>query len=159
MYKKILVPLDGSKVSASVLPQVIELAKAFSSQVILFHSCTASVDPAMGEAAGQVKDIAAAAEQKACETFLSDAARGLKEQGIDVNTVCVTGSPALEIIGYADENKVDLIVMASHGRGEVAWILGSVAERVVTHATVPLLLHRVLKPQRPMPRGEYVGMP
>ncbi len=159
MYKKILVPLDGSKLAASVLPQVIDLAKAFGAQVTLFHSCAAPVDVTMGEAAAIVRETAESAELKACESFLSEAAQGLKAEGIEVKTVCVTGMPAREIIAFAEENAMDLIVMATHGKGEVAWILGSVAERVVTHATVPILLQRVIKPHKPMPKGDFVGIP
>jgi nucleotide-binding universal stress UspA family protein len=40
---------------------------------------------------------------------------------------------------------MDLIAMATHGRGEVAWVLGSTAEKVVSHATVPVLLYRIIK--------------
>jgi nucleotide-binding universal stress UspA family protein len=59
------------------------------------------------------------------------------------------GSPAREIIAYAEQNGMDLIAIATHGKGEVAWVLGSVAEKVVTHATVPVLLLRVLELKPP----------
>ncbi|MGO9176739.1 MAG: universal stress protein [Desulfobaccales bacterium] len=58
---------------------------------------------------------------------------------------CVKGTPAHEIINYADQNALDLIAMATHGRGEVAWVPGSVAEKVVSHATVPVLGIKVPK--------------
>ena len=70
-------------------------------------------------------------------------------QGLNVNHECVEGVPAREIIAYAEANKMDLIAMATHGRGEVAWVLGSTAEKVVTHATVPTLLFRVMETKIP----------
>jgi hypothetical protein len=49
--------------------------------------------------------------------------------------------------------------MATHGRGEVAWMLGSVAEKIVSHATVPVLLMRVLEAQPLMDKSEFLSGP
>ncbi len=152
MFSKILVPLDGSDLAAKVLPTVVELAKTFNSQVTLFHSCHTE---AVGEASPGVLAAAPAAEKKACEAFLAQAGKDLQAQGIKVDWVCVEGVPARQIIGYADQNKIDLICMSTHGRGEVAWVLGSTAERVVTHATVPVLLIRVMEFKPPALKEEY----
>jgi nucleotide-binding universal stress UspA family protein len=63
--------------------------------------------------------------------------------------------PARQIIGYADKNQMDLICMSTHGRGEVAWVMGSTAERVVSHATVPVLLIRVMEFKPPGLKEEF----
>jgi nucleotide-binding universal stress UspA family protein len=76
-----------------------------------------------------------------------------------VSWVYREGVPAKEIIRYADEAHCDLIAMATHGRGEIAWVLGSVAEQVVSHATVPVLLMRVLKGQPLMKKEDLLGGP
>ncbi|MBM4294029.1 MAG: universal stress protein [Deltaproteobacteria bacterium] len=152
MFKKILVPLDGSKLAAKVLTQVAELAKACKSQVTLIHVCHTEQ---MGEAPGSVLAAAAAQEKKVCQTFLSQAAQDLEAAGLKVDFACVEGVPPREIIGYADKNNYDLIAMATHGRGEVAWVLGSTAEKVVSHATVPVLLFRVLEFKPPMLKEEF----
>ena len=60
----------------------------------------------------------------------------------------------MEIIAYADANDMDLIAIASHGGGEFAWILGSVANRVMAHATVAVLLLRVTEPKPPTLKSE-----
>ena len=155
MFKKILVPLDGSDLAAKILPQVTDLAKAGKAQVTLIHVCYAEV----GEATPAVIKKAAAREAKWCATFLGKAAQSLKAKGVDVKSKCVEGVPAREIIGYADKNKMDLIAMATHGRGEVAWVLGSTAEKVVSHATVPVLLFRVLEFKPPMLKEIYFTPP
>ena len=155
MFRKILVPLDGSDLAAKVLPTVAGLAKNFNSQVTLFHSCHTE-DFGFGEASPQVTKTAPVEERKVCEAFLSKAGNDLKGQGINVNWVCAEGVPSWQIVGYADKNKYDLICMASHGRGEVAWILGSTAEKVVTHANVPVLLIRVMEFKIPL-KEEYVS--
>jgi nucleotide-binding universal stress UspA family protein len=90
---------------------------------------------------------------------LAQAAKGLQDQGLDVKTECVEGVPAREIIYYADKNKMDLIAMATHGTGEVAWVLGSTAEKVVSHATVPVLLFRVIEFKPPLLKEVYFATP
>lgn len=152
MFKKILVPLDGSELAAKVLPQVTELAKTFKSQVTLIHVCYIEM---LGEATPGILATAPAAAKKACEVFLSKAAKDLKAKGVNVSHACLEGVPAREIIGYASKNKKDLIAMATHGKGEVAWVLGSTAEKVVSHATVPVLLFRVMEFKPPLLKEEF----
>ena len=156
MFKKILVPLDGSELAAKVLPKVVEMAKTFKAQVTLIHAC---YTPMVGEATPGVIKAAEPMEHKWCATFLGQAAKGLQDQGVDVKTECVEGMPAREIIYYADKNKMDLIAMATHGRGEVAWVLGSTAEKVVSHATVPVLLFRVMEIKPPLMKEIYSTVP
>ncbi len=145
MFKKILVPLDGSELATKVFPQVIDLAKTQDAQVTLLNVYSDWGEPDSEEVARFME-----AEVQKCQSFLGAAADDLRGQGLRVDTACVKGAAAHEIIAYADQNGMDLIAMASHGTGEVAWILGSVAEKVVSHATVPVLLFRVLgaRPQR-----------
>lgn len=154
MFGKILVPLDGSDLAAKVLPMVVELAKNFNAQVTLFHSCHTE-GFGIGEASPQITKTAPAQERKFCEAFLSKAGNDLQSQGVNVNWVCAEGVPPWQIVDYAAQNNYDLICMASHGRGEVAWVLGSTAEKVVTHSTVPVLLIRVMVFKIPL-KEEYV---
>ena len=156
MYQHILVPLDGSELAAKVLPQVTEMAKTFKAKVTLIHVC---YTPAVGEATPGVIKAAESIEKKWCATFLGKAAGDLKAQGVDVKSECLEGVPAREIIAYADKNKMDLIIMATHGIGEVAWVLGSTAERVVSHATVPVLLFRVIEFKPPLLKEVYFTTP
>jgi len=152
MFKKILVPLDGSELAAKVLPQVTELAKTCKSKVTLIHVCHTDQ---MGEATPGVLAAAPVAVKKACEAFLSKAGMDLKKKGLEVKWACMEGVPAREIIAYAEKNKFGLIALATHGRGEVAWVLGSTAERVASHATVPVLLIRVLEFKPPLLKEEF----
>jgi nucleotide-binding universal stress UspA family protein len=155
MFTKILVPLDGSELAAKVLPQVIELAKTFKAQVTLIHAC---YTPMVGEASPGVIKAAEPMEHKWCATFLGKTAKDLQDQGVEVKFECADGVPAREIVHYADKNNMDLIVMATHGKGEVAWVLGSTAEKVVAHATVPVLLFRVME-FKPLLKEVYFATP
>jgi nucleotide-binding universal stress UspA family protein len=149
MFKKILVPLDGSELAAKILPDVIAVAKCMNAQVTLLHVCYFPNVAAMESLPPKMERQATEKEARECAIFLGKAAKELQLQGLNVNHECVEGVPAREIIAYAEANKIDLIALATHGRGEVAWVLGSTAERVVTHATVPTLLFRVMETKIP----------
>jgi nucleotide-binding universal stress UspA family protein len=151
MFKKILVPLDGSELAAKIIPQVIDLAKAHQAEVTLLHVAYTEY----GEASPGTMAQAVAQEAKRCEAFLGQVARDMQDQGVKSTVECVEGAPAREIIGYATANKMDLIAMATHGKGEVAWVLGSVAEKVISHANVPVLLLRVIEFKLPDLKTEY----
>jgi nucleotide-binding universal stress UspA family protein len=149
MFKKILIPLDGSELAAKILPEVMALAKCMNSQVILLHVCYWPVPTGAELFAAKIEREAEGKLAKECAIFLGKAAKDLQLQGLNVNHECVEGVPAREIIAYAEANNMDLIAMATHGRGEVAWVLGSTAEKVVTHATMPTLLFRVMETKVP----------
>ena len=157
MFKKILVPLDGSDLAAQILPQVEELAKAFKSEITLITvgnllTVATSEEFSYKNVEQFATDLKVAAEKK-----LGAYTSAMKAKGLNVNSVYVEGFPARDIIAYAAGKGYDLIAMATHGRGEIAWVLGSVAEKVVSHATVPVLLMRVLPVEQPVSKKDYVG--
>ena len=159
MFKKILVPLDGSEIAVKVLPKVVELAKTFKAKVTLFHVCYSGVGSMVGQATPGVMKAAEAHEQKFCDTFLAKSGNDLKDQGLDVDWVCQDGVPAREIIALAQAKNYDLIVMGTHGAGEVAWYMGGVADKVASHATVPVLLFRTLEFKPPLLKEIYSTVP
>jgi len=159
MFKKILVPLDGSEIAAKVLPQVVELAKSFKSKITLLHVCYSGVGAMVGQATPGVIKAAEAHEQKFCKTFLAKSGQDLKNQGLDVDWVCQDGVPAREIIALAQDKGYDLIALGTHGAGEVAWYMGGVADKVASHATVPVLLFRTLAFKPPLLKEVYSTVP
>ena len=160
MVKKILVPLDGSELAAKVLPHVGDLAKAVQAEVTLLTigGIPSLTYVARGEISetrpGVIVDAEKHAKEEA-EKYLFETTKALKAKGINANYVYKEGTPAREIIKYAEENNFDLIALASHGRGEVAWVLGSVAEKIVSHASVPVLLIRVMRIKQPLLKEEF----
>jgi nucleotide-binding universal stress UspA family protein len=150
MFKKILVPLDGSDLAAKIIPQVETLAKQINAQVTLLSVGSSDVC-----ATGAAKPAAAApCPEVPLANHLEQITGKLRAAGIEADWVYKEGQPAHEIVAYADENKVDLIAMASHGAGAVAWVLGSVAKRVMDHATVSVLLFRVAEVKPPTLKSE-----
>jgi nucleotide-binding universal stress UspA family protein len=149
MFKKILVPLDGSDLGAKIIPQVETLAKQTNAQVTLLSVGSSNICAIGG--AGE----AAPCPETPLANHLEQVTAKLKAAGLEANWVYKLGRhPAQEIVAYADENQVDLIALASHGAGEVAWVLGSVAKRVMDHATVSVLLLRVAEIEPPTLKSE-----
>jgi nucleotide-binding universal stress UspA family protein len=157
MFKKILVPLDGSSLADRVLPRVVELAATLKARVTLLHVCYSPVSELVGEGSPGTMAAAEARERKFCEEFLTRTCRDLGARGLEVEGVCLEGVPAREIIAYAQEHGYDLIALGTHGRGEIAWNLGGVADKVAAHATVPVLLFRTLKARPPVLKAKLQG--
>lgn len=154
MFKKILVPLDGSALAAKILPQVVDLAKLSDAEVTLVTVISGATNLA-GIASPQVFEEAVAHEKRACQRYLEAAIQDLQGQGVKANFACLEGVPAQTIIKFATDNDYDLIALATHGKGEIAWVIGSTAEKIVSHATVPVLLFRVLEYKPPMLKEEF----
>jgi nucleotide-binding universal stress UspA family protein len=143
MYKKILVPLDGSELSEHALEHLRAIAggpKAL--KVVLLRIVEPVVIPLAG---GQyaVKQALETREQADTDAknYLNKLAGQLEEEGMSVKTVITHGMPADDILNYATKNKVGLIIMSTHGRSGISrWLFGSVAEKVIRHSTVPVLV-------------------
>lgn len=143
MYKKILVPLDGSKVAEGVLPHAKSLAYSEGAELILL---TVTSNPAMDIVFSDpgIAETAILEQQEMSKTYISSIENGLKAEGFRVSNLMRVGSVAEVILGVAEELGVDVIAMSTHGRtGPARWLLGSVAERVVHNSKVPVLLIRV----------------
>ncbi len=142
MYKKILVPLDGSEIAKKALDQAEKLAKVFESEIVLFQ--VVPFMPIYGSPELVTPLIIDEKQKELAEKYLSDLAEDLKLKGFKVRAVVRTGQQvAVEIIDFAKEDGVDLIVMCTHGRsGITRWVLGSIALKVLTRAETPILLIR-----------------
>jgi len=140
MYKKILVPLDGSELAEEALDHAEKLAETFDAEVILLQ--VVAFMPIYGAPELVVPFVVDEKQQEAAEKYLTRLAEELKKSGLKVTTKVKVGMQvAAEIIDCAKESGVDLIVMCTHGRsGITRWVLGSVAHKVLTRAETPILL-------------------
>jgi nucleotide-binding universal stress UspA family protein len=140
MYKKILVPLDGSELARKALDQAEKLAKTFDAEIILFQ--VVPFLPIYGSPELVTPLIVDEKQRESAEKYLTNLAEELKKRGLKVTAMVRTGQQvAVEIIDFAKETGVDLIVMCTHGRsGITRWVLGSVAHKVLTRTETPILL-------------------
>ena len=142
MYKKILVPLDGSELAKMALDQAEKLAKTFDAEIILFQ--VVPFMPIYGSPELVTPLIVDEKQKEAAEKYLVNLGEELKKRGLRVAATVRTGQQvAVEIIDFAKEAGVDLIIMCTHGRSGISrWVMGSVALKVVTRAETPILLIR-----------------
>jgi len=140
MYKRILLPLDGSALAEQALPCAIAQAERFKAELVLLKVLVPLQSHSMLRTAGrraekQTGDLA--------REYLERVAAGVREHNIPVQVITTEGRPYLEITRFAETNQVDLIVMTTRGQSGVSrWLLGSIADRVVRGASVPVLLVR-----------------
>jgi nucleotide-binding universal stress UspA family protein len=142
MYKKILVPLDGSELAKMALDQAEKLAKAFDAEIILFQ--VVPFMPIYGSPELVTPLIVDEKQKEAAERYLANLSEELKKRGLRVAAMVRTGQQvAVEIIDFAKEVGADLIIMCTHGRSGISrWVMGSVALKVLTRAETPILLIR-----------------
>jgi len=135
MFKKVLVCLDGSSFSEQVLQYASEEATASSKKLVLLQ--VANIATTLPE------PERVAAEKAKAKTYLNKKAKSLKEMGIDTECVVIFGDPGRAIVDYAENSDIDLIAIATHGRGGITrMIFGSVAEYVIRNSKLPILLIR-----------------
>jgi len=132
-YKKILVPLNGSELAEKALPYAKSIAKLKKSQVILFAvSLTIFVDR----------------RDRLFTSYLEANAKELNTEGIKTTTATSYGDVAEEIVKHANNNKIDLIVMATHGYSKAKqWMFGSVTQKVLYGTEIPVLLIKSKSPE------------
>lgn len=140
--KKILVPTDFSECSDAAVKYGRALASAFDSRLHVLHVVQ---DPYTQPWAAEAfpAPLGELLEQWQAQARERIAAQIPEAERPEVMVAAQVGSPIVEILRYANEQKIDLIVIGTHGRGPLGHILlGSVAERVVRKAPCPVLTVR-----------------
>ena len=144
MFKHILVPVDGSETSLHAVAKAAGLAKAFGSEVTAVYVLDPYPFTGVGAdfAYGQAQYLSAATAE--ANTALEAVKKLMDETGVAVKTMVGEGHAVHEgIVRVADSVGADLIVMGSHGRrGLEKLVLGSVAQRVLSTARIPVLVVR-----------------
>lgn len=143
MFTRILVPLDGSKLSERVLPHVEQFARAFQSHVILLQVLDTNhdtekvlLDPLTWQVRKAESDL-----------YLQTIAQDLKQKGFTVEHHLREGRTAESIVQFAQENNIDLLAICSHGQGGLSrWNLSSVIHKVIEKVYLPVLIVRAYEP-------------
>jgi len=145
MYKKVLVPLDGSIRANIAAEHAMDLAKTMKAEVMLLHVIPAlppyvnSYSDKLGGAYQQIHDELEVTGREIMERAKKD----YENSGVSMELKVIWGNPAMEICREAKEGRFDLIIMGSRGLGEIkGYLMGSISNRVVRHASCPVLIVR-----------------
>jgi nucleotide-binding universal stress UspA family protein len=146
MYKKILVPLDGSELAECVLPHVESIARGCGVEEVIFLRVAEPLHQFCdldGCVSQETINSIDADNKAAAEKYLTQLIERTRYGGVSVKPEVMTGTPGESIADYATKNSIDLIVIATHGRSGVSrWTWGSVANQVLRSACVPVLMVR-----------------
>jgi nucleotide-binding universal stress UspA family protein len=149
MFRRIVVPLDGSQLAERALPFAQALAQAMQGEITFVRV----PDPviASGLAPTLTTQYSLENARREAADYLTKVKQGFERFGLTPQAEVVPGVVVAEaIVEYAAQASADLIVTSSHGRSGVSrWVYGSVAERVLQHASCPVL---VLRSDRPLAR-------
>lgn len=142
MYKRMLVPLDGSKLAEETIPYARELAGRLNLDLDFLYVCHPLMMQMLPMSQLYVEKIAEAVKTQIlivrANTESKEAARP-----VQVRSKVATGYPAEEILKYAEENEIDIILLATHGASGVRrWAMGSVAYQVLHASKIPVWLVR-----------------
>ena len=143
MFKKILVPLDGSELAEKALDYAVDLARITAAELILVR--VPELEQVLAPAATPFDtyhlEMSFERSEKEAQRYFAERLVDYERSGLTIRPLVVLGSPADVIGKTAVAEQIDLIVISSHGRtGWRRLVLGSVAEQVLREATVPVLL-------------------
>ncbi|HEY6939867.1 universal stress protein [Dokdonella sp.] len=145
MFKRILVPVDGSPLSTKAARAAIGLAAETGARLVAFHAAPtfrtfAFEAPMLADTARSYRAACIVRARK----LLGDVAADARLAGVDCDEVYVSSDhPYLAILRTAKRKHCDLVLMASHGRrGLRGLLLGSETQKVLAHGTVPVLVYR-----------------
>ncbi len=146
MYKKILVPLDGSELAECVLPHVEAFIEGCHANHFVFVRV---VEPAATFYSGdypispEVMKERETAEEKIARDYLDQVVRRLEHENIELLSEVLVGNVADSLADYSEINEFDLILIATHGRTGVSrWVRGSIADKVLRSSHIPVLIVR-----------------
>ncbi|MBM3119764.1 MAG: universal stress protein [Chloroflexi bacterium] len=144
VYRRVLVPLDGSELAERAIPYAKTIAKTKGSELILFTVSIASVEQL----------------DRPMKAYLELNVKELQSQGIKASTAIAYGSVADEIVSFADKSKIDLVIISTHGySGIKRWVLGSVARKVLYGTCAHVLLIKSKAPKAPQVEFKKVLLP
>lgn len=148
LIKRILAPLDGSRIGEAALPATEALAHPLGAEIVLYQS----LEPVFQVAPYNVAFPQQTALEKVraeARAYLNGISKLLQERGVAVSTVMDSGPAAERIIDYSKANNIDIIAMSTHGRSGIGrWVFGSVTDKVLHAGDTAVLVVRAVQPAR-----------
>jgi len=149
MYKRLLVPVDGSVLSEYALEDARNIIAGCGMPELYLLTV---VEPFHQKSPGTGEDWNEVLKKESsilAQNYLDQLMQKLKSDGLMVKIAVVEGNPSDKILEFAEKNNIDLIVMTTHGRsGARRWIFGSVAQKVIHNSAVPVIIVPARKRQQ-----------
>lgn len=149
-YKKILVPVDGSRLSHKAFKHSLRLAKLMEAEVTVMHVIDSNLRlsaPFESTEVTTAMRLVKEETEKMARSILDEYTERAKDEGVSVSFILARGNVANEIIEASGD--FDLVVMGTVGQGTLtSLLLGSVAEKVARHAECPVMLVRKRRKKR-----------
>jgi len=154
MYKKIMVPLDGSELAECVLPHVKAFVDAFSINEVLLVRVIEPVKPDLRvydnifdeefiQQAQKIWRDVEKQERTSAKAYLDQVSDRIKQKSTTVLSEVLVGDVAKSLADYTENKDIDLIIMATHGHSGVKrWIMGSVADKLLRSSSLPVFMVR-----------------
>ena len=147
MYKRAIVPLDGSIVAEGIIPLILEIAGPLDMEVVLLR-VVVPIPPSVIEGSRHVELDDVEKRRLEAEEYLTPITADLRAKGIRVTTQVRRGEATAEILAGAKAAGADLIAMTTHGRSGLGRLLfGSIAEAVLRQSDIPVFLMRQTEAQ------------
>jgi nucleotide-binding universal stress UspA family protein len=148
--KEILIPLDGSALAEQILPHALALGTLTNAAYTLLQVVEPTIGGFGAELYGAMLDERALVEARTqSQDYLDQVATRLRAEGLRVRTAVLLGLTAPSILEYAHRHAVDAVAVATHGRSGVRrLLLGSVADKLVRGAQLPVLLYHPIERAR-----------
>ena len=140
---RVLIPLDDSEFSMSVLPHVTNLLAPDRNELFLLHVAPQPISTIVNDELMVYADQEAKSLKEQNRETVEPLVHSLEKLGYQVSPECAFGDPAKEIERFVEDKDIDLVAMTTHGReGLSRLIRGSVAQHILHHLYVPVLLLR-----------------
>lgn len=146
--RKVLIPIDGSELSLQIIPYLMRFLNPAANELILLYVASEPHHYAIQRIGDDDLSVYVDQAETALEAeFYAEMLpqiRKLENAGFQVTTAVRFGKPTEEIEQYMQTNTIDLVAMTTHGRTGLRWLrYGSVAEYILHHSTVPVMLYHV----------------
>ena len=152
MYRKIMVPLDGSELAECVLPHVDGFVTGCQVETIIFvrvieptrySVLSSTASPQDYENMRKNMEMMEEEEKSSAARYLKEVIGRVKKGGIKYKAEVLVWKVAESLVDYTDANEIDLVLIATHGRSGISrWVRGSIADRVLRSSRVPVLMVR-----------------
>ena len=140
-YEKILLTTDGSERSEAAIDQAVELTRKFDAKLHILYVVDIGVDSSYESVADLMSQLESVENfEEIGKRAIESIQEQVEEKGLTPEIAIKRGVPHKKILGYANEEDLDLIIMSTHGRsGLDRMLLGSVTEKVIRSSKIPVL--------------------